>query len=184
MQRQKLPCCVFIQPWASFRLTADSETHTAGGLQSMSLLLYLCHCTANGTHHLGSGCRHTVSNLGQPYIQFCARVRGVAIMDGCPHPPLPLYGQQTKRCSALGVALHDYWPILVCMQAAARCHGTESSRCYRKDGKLASESCTELGLSEPWCWCYLKWQVWFERAVGLFDHVGFIDSSNITPGGL
>lgn len=39
------------------------------------------------------------------------------------------------------------------MQEAARCHGTESSRCERKDGILAR---TEPELSEPRCWGLFK----------------------------
>lgn len=46
------------------------------------------------------------------------------------------------------------WPLTyICMREAARCHGTESSRCERKDGRMAR---TETELSELRCWGLFK----------------------------
>lgn len=105
----------------------------------MSLFLDSCHCTANGTNHLWSCCKHTIQIwVICIYVFVCDYSVATVHADGHSrlHPP-SLYAWKADSYMwyfALGGALHDHWPIYWHTQEAPRCHGTKSSRC-RKEGE-------------------------------------------------
>lgn len=117
-------------------ISRQRDTQRGGG-EYKTVFLYSCHCTANGTNHLWSCCRHTIWNLGHLYSSLCVRQS----CHDC------LYGWALASSSstfvwradgymwyfALGVALRDHWPIYWHTQEAARCHGAKSRRRRRKD---------------------------------------------------
>lgn len=77
-----------IKQLASIRSPADNETQSEvsggeargvreGALNDTSVFLYSCHWIDNGTNHLWSRCRHTISNLGHWHALWAS--------DGCLH---------------------------------------------------------------------------------------------------
>lgn len=150
-----------------------------GGLQYMSLLLYSCRCTANGHITCEAAADVHVSNLGQMHAGAFAHVRGAAIMDGCPSPPLPLYRQQTKRGSLLWMqpcVTTDLYIGACGRQPVAMAPRVADAK-GRMEGWLVQRgSCRNLSVGS-----YLKRQIWLDRAVGWLDHGGFTGSSNVTP---
>lgn len=106
-------CAGCIYPAARRLALMESRQRGAGpvgGLRSMSLLLYSCHCTANGHITCEAAAGAHVSNLGQTHAGALARVRGWRRHRGRLPASTSTFVWTTEQAAifAVGAALRDH----------------------------------------------------------------------------